>query len=70
MSPVTGPILRRVGLCIEMVCLLAYVTLPDDRAIFAGIDMSRVLIGGVAVGFALWIVGTATIWSSARRSRG
>ncbi len=70
MRPVTGLILRRVGLLIEMVCLLAFVTLGDDREVFAGIDMRRVLIGGIGLGFVLWIAGMATLWSSARRTRG
>ena len=69
MKPVTGLILRRVGLLIEFACLLAFVTLPDDREVFAGVDLRRVLIAGVAVGFVLWIVGMAAIWSSARRAR-
>lgn len=70
MRPITGMILRRLGLLIEMVCLLAFVTLPKDREAFAGVDLRRVLIAGVALGFVLWIVGTASIWSSARRTRG
>ena len=69
MKPVTGLILRRVGLLIEIACLLAFVTLPDDREVFAGVDLRRVLIAGVALGFVLWIVGMASIWSSARRAR-
>ena len=70
MKPVTGMTLRRVGLLIEMVCLLAFVTLKDDREIFAGVDLRRALIAGIALGFVLWIVGMASIWSSARRTRG
>ena len=70
MKPITGLILRRVGLLIEFACLLAFVTLPDDREVFAGVDLRRVLIAGVALGFVLWIVGMAAIWSSARRARG
>lgn len=70
MKPVTGLILRRVGLLIEIACLLAFVTLPDDREVFVGVDLRRVLIAGVALGFVLWIVGMTWIWSSARRSRG
>ena len=69
MKPATGPILRRVGLLIEIACLLAFVTLPDDREVFAGVDARRVLIAGVALGFVLWVVGTASI-SSAGRTRG
>ncbi len=70
MKPVTGLILRRVGLLIEIACLLAFVTLPDDREALAGFDLRRVLIAGVALGFVLWIVGMASIWASARRPRG
>lgn len=70
MKPVAGLILRRVGLLIEMVCLLAFVTLPDDREVFAGVDLKNVLVAGVALGFILWVVGMASIWSSSRRIRG
>ncbi len=70
MKPVTGLILRRVGLLLEIACLLAFVTLPDDREVSAGVDLRRVLIAGVTLGFVLWIVGMAYIWSSARRTRG
>jgi len=69
MKPVTGLILRRVGLLVEFACLLAFVTLPDDREFFAGVGMRRMLVAGVAVGFVLWIVGMAAIWSSAGRAR-
>jgi hypothetical protein len=70
MKPVTGLILRRVGLLIEIACLLAFVTLPDDRVVFAGVDARRLLVGGIAVGFVLWIVGMTSIMFSARRTRG
>ena len=70
MKPLTGLILRRVGLLIEIACLLAFVTLPDDGEVTAGVDLRRVLIAGVALGFVLWIAGMTWIWSSARRSRG
>jgi len=69
MKPVTGMILRRVGLLIEFACLLAFVTLPDDREVFTGVDLKRVLIVGVIVGFVLWLVGMVTIWASAGRAR-
>jgi len=70
MKSITGLILRRVGLLIEMVCLVAFVMLPDGREIMAGVDVKRVLLAGVALGFVLWVVGVASIWSSARRTRG
>ncbi len=70
MKPVAGLILRRVGLLIEIICLLAFITLPDDRQVFAGVDARRVLISGVALGFVLWIVGMASILSTAGRARG
>ncbi len=70
MKPTTGLILRRVGLLIEMVCLLAFVTLKDDHEVFAGLDLKRVLIAGITLGFVLWFAGMASIWSSARRTRG
>ncbi len=70
MKPITGLILRRVGLLIEIACLLAFVTLPDDREVSAGVDLRRLLIAGVTLGFILWIVGMTWIWSSARHTRG
>jgi len=69
MKPATGLILRRVGLLIEFACLLAFVTLPGGREVFSGVDLKRMLIAGVAVGFVLWLVGMAAIWSSTGRAR-
>jgi len=69
MKPVTGMILRRVGLLIEMICLLAFMTVRDDPEAFAGVGLKRALIAGIALGFALWIAGMASIWTAARRNR-
>jgi len=66
MKPVTGLILRRVGLLIEFTCLVLFVTTRDRHQMVAGIEMSRVLIAGVAIGFVLWVVGLVRIRSSAR----
>ncbi len=69
MRPVAGLILRRVGLLIELACLLAFVALRDDRRVVAGVDLRRMLIAGVALGFGIWIMGMLWIRLPARRSR-
>jgi hypothetical protein len=69
MKPAAGPILRRVGLLIEMVCLLALVTWGDERRAGAGIPLRPLLIAGVALGFVLWAIGLALLLRAARQSR-
>jgi hypothetical protein len=69
MKPAAGPILRRVGLLIEMVCLLAFLALGDERRVFAGITLRHLLIAGVALGFVLWAVGLALLLRAARQAR-
>jgi len=68
MKPSAGPILRRVGLLIELSSLLALVTLDDGRRAFAGVAARIWLIAGVALGFVVWGIGLALMIIDARRA--
>ena len=56
--------LRRIGLAIEALCLLSLLAFPQKVELkpFMGIDQSRILMVGLALGFAVWLVGTASIY--------
>jgi hypothetical protein len=69
MKPAAGPILRRGGLLIEMVCLLALVSLGDERRVIAGITVRHMLFAGLALGFVLWAVGLTLLLRAARQAR-
>jgi hypothetical protein len=73
MKPATGQVLRRIGLLVETLCLLTLVSLAREKPQpqvrkFAGIELSQWLMAGLALGFALWIVGTATIYRRRKAS--
>jgi hypothetical protein len=65
--------LRRFGLLLEAVSLLALLSLNRgklDLQVFKGRDPSVVLAGGLALGFVLWLVGTVAIhWPRRGKSR-
>jgi len=65
MNQATGQILRGVGLAIETVCLLAYITFQYEGAF--GWDVRPALMAGVALGVILWIAGLAIIHFSTRK---
>jgi hypothetical protein len=67
MKPATGGILRRVGLLIEMACLLVLVTQSDESRRIAGVSVRHILLAGAAVGFVLWGAGLTLIMRAARR---
>jgi hypothetical protein len=69
MKRAAGPILRSVGLLIEIACLLALVTLIDERRTLAGIAVRDLLIAGAALGFVLWGVGLGLLIRAARQGR-
>jgi len=72
MKPEIGQIVRRVGLLMEMICLLGLVSLsPEKQAqlTFAGIGPQQVLTWGLVTGFVLWFTGTAAIYWK-RKPRG
>ena len=66
-----GPILRRVGLLIEIVCLLAILAVDADggRQTLGGIAVRDLLMAGLAVGFVVWGVGLGLWARAARRPR-
>ncbi len=69
MRPAAGPILRRVGLLIEMACILALVAGDIEGRSVAGVDARHLLIAGVALGFVIWALGLALLFRDRRRSR-
>jgi len=69
MRPAAGPILRRVGLVIEMACLLALVAGDVEGRSVAGFAARHLLIAGVALGFVLWAIGLTLLLRAGRRSR-
>jgi hypothetical protein len=69
MRPAAGPILRRVGLVIEMACILALVAWDVEGRSVAGIGARQLLIAGVALGFVVWVVGLTLLLRHGRRSR-
>jgi hypothetical protein len=69
MQKTAGPILRRVGLVIEMACILALVAWGDERQALAGITARHLLITGVALGFIVWAIGVTLLLREGRRSR-
>jgi hypothetical protein len=69
MRPAAGPILRRVGLVIELPCVLALVFGDVEGRSVAGIAARQLLIAGVALGFVLWSIGVTLVLWHGRRSR-
>ncbi len=69
MKPATGSILRRVGLLIEMACLLVLVARRDESRMIAGVSVNHLLLAGAALGFILWGAGLTLILRAARRPR-
>jgi hypothetical protein len=69
MKPATGAILRRVGLLIELACLLVLVSQQDESRTVAGVSVRHLLLAGAAVGFVLWGAGLTLIMRAARRPR-
>jgi hypothetical protein len=63
-----GPILRWVGLVIELASILALVKWDHEGRSVAGIAARHLLIAGVALGFFLWAVGLILLMR-ARRPR-
>jgi hypothetical protein len=70
MTPARGQILRRIGLVIEVVCVVALLNpAPVKVEVWRrfGVDPIRPLWIGLAIGFALWITGTAAIFAGRKR---
>jgi hypothetical protein len=62
-----GPLLRQVGLLLELGCILALVAGDVEGRIVAGIAVRHLLIAGAGLGFVLWGVGLALLRRAARR---
>lgn len=69
MKPATAQILRGVGLLIEIVGLMAFVVLRNDRRAIAGIELRYAAFACVVLGFTLWMVGVGSRQAWARRTR-
>jgi hypothetical protein len=69
MRPATGLILRRVGLLIEMACVLGFAMTRDSPRKIGGTDARQLLLAGAVVGLVVWIVGLAVLQIEARRRR-
>lgn len=68
MAPATALNVRRLGLLIEAVCMLAVLSLFRNNAqpeLVLGVPLYRFFQAGLALGFILWCVGTI----SYRRAR-
>jgi hypothetical protein len=65
MTPQTGQLLRRLGLLIETLSLLGLLSIYRkgvDPGKFAGFSVVQFMTAGIALGFALWLAGTITIY--------
>jgi hypothetical protein len=69
MKRAAGPILRGVGLLIELACLLAWLNWDYEGRSIGGIAVQHLLLAGVALGFVLWLAGLTLLMSAARRSQ-
>jgi hypothetical protein len=63
-----GPILRWLGLLIELGSILALMKWDHEGRTVAGIAVRHLLLAGVALGFLIWAVGLVLL-ISARRQR-
>ncbi len=71
MKPATALNLRCLGLAIEAVCLLGLLTIVREKIEpwrFLGIDQSQALMAGLAIGIALWLMGTVSYYWPKRKS--
>jgi hypothetical protein len=73
MSPAQAQTIRRLGLMIETACLFGLMWLWRKKIPLrpvGGVDQLLALKIGLALGFALWLFGTATIYWPKRSSGG
>ncbi len=71
MTRARGQTLRRIGLVIEVLCMLGLLGLARGRVdIWRGfpIDPSRFLTVGLGVGLLIWVAGTAMILKGGKGS--
>ena len=69
MTAQTGVILRLVGPLIEVACLIILLRVRDQGRQVAGIPVEYVLYAGLALGFALVVVGLTLARPAPRRPR-
>ncbi len=66
MNANTALTVRRLGLTIEVVCLLGLLSVYRSQDIepkrFLGITLGQALTTGLALGFTLWVLGTITYY--------
>jgi hypothetical protein len=70
MKPATAQNIRRLGLAVEAACLLGLLTIarqPIGPRKVLGVDQSQALMTGLALGFTLWLVGTASYYWPKRK---
>ena len=73
MTPARGQLLRRIGLVIEVLCMLGLLGLARGKdEIWKGfpLDPSRFLSVGLGVGFLFWVTGTVAIVAGRKRGDG
>jgi hypothetical protein len=72
MYQVLGPVLRRVGLIIEVLCILALLSVSRGKTEFwqkTGLDPVVTLRIGLGIGILVWTAGTILIVRSRRGPR-
>ena len=73
MAAPKGQTYRRLGLMIEVVCMLGLLSVARGNTGFwigVGLDPSLVLACGLALGFAFWAFGTYLILKDRQTKRG
>jgi hypothetical protein len=69
MRPETGLALRVIGPLIEVACLVLIFAFPGRRPVFAGMPLDTVLYAGLALGFAMVVVGLTMVRHPPQPSR-
>ncbi|WP_422931273.1 hypothetical protein [Singulisphaera sp. PoT] len=69
MKSVNGQIIRRVGLLLEMICLLGLIASRKQQvpALILGVDSQQLFMIGLLSGFVLWFAGTVAIFRQNRK---
>ena len=71
MTPARAQSLRRIGLVIEVLCMLGLLSLARGKIdIWRGfpIEPSRFLSVGLGIGFLFWVTGTVAIYAARKRT--
>jgi hypothetical protein len=73
MTAVSGQFTRRIGLALELLCMLGLLAVMRGKVEpwrRLGLDPSIVLSCGLGIGFCLWLWGTVTIIRARKRPGG